>query len=142
MNQNNSKKTVVIDTNVLISAVLFSKSITAMAVRKALTDFDVCMSKSTFDEFCEVVNRKKFAKYFLGREHEREDFISDLMEFSQIIEPTYQVVDCKDPKDNQFLEVALSCDALYLIMGDKKDLLSMNSYKGITIITAKEFLVL
>ncbi|MDO5651214.1 MAG: putative toxin-antitoxin system toxin component, PIN family [Moraxella sp.] len=141
MNLNKPKQAIVIDTNVLVSAILFSHSITAMAVRKALADFDVFVSHSTLNEFCEVVSRKKFAKYFIGREHERDEFIADFMGFVCVLEnTTQQVTDCKDPKDNQFLEVALSCNAVYLVTGDKQDLLSMNPYKGVWIITVKEFL--
>ncbi len=49
------------------------------------------------------------------------------------------VTDCRDPKDNMFLDIALTCNALYLVSGDK-DLIALNPYKGVEIITATEFL--
>lgn len=140
MKNNALKQPIVIDTNVLVSALLFPTSMTAQAVSKALIEFNLFLSQQTFDEFVEVIQRPKFAKYFIQREHEINDFIEDLMIFAFIIEVTHQVTDCQDPKDNKFLEVALSANALYLVTGDKKDLISMNPYHGIEIITVKEFL--
>lgn len=140
MKNNHLKKPIVIDTNVLVSALLFPASITAKAVTKALIEFNLFLSQQTLDEFVEVIQRRKFAKYFVNRENEISEFITDLMELSFIIDVTHKVTDCKDPKDNKFLEIALSANALYLVTGDKKDLIAMNPYHGIEIITAKEFL--
>lgn len=56
-----------------------------------------------------------------------------------MIEPIYTITDCRDPKDNIFLELALTCQAQYLVSGDK-DLLSLHPYQGIQIITARDFL--
>lgn len=76
----------------------------------------------------------------MGRPYDKTWFISNFVKSVIVIEPTETVVDCKDPKDNKFLAVALSANARFLVTGDKKDLLSMNPYRGIEIITAKEFL--
>lgn len=140
MQNNYLKQHIVIDTNVLVSALLFPNSEIAKAVNKALIEFNIFLSKETFDEFVEVIQRKKFAKYFANRQSEIYDFIEDLTIFAFIIDVTHTVTDCQDPKDNKFLEIALSANAIYLVTGDKKDLLSMNPYHGIEIITAREFL--
>lgn len=134
------QQAVVIDTNVLVSTLLFPNSKTAKAVRKALTSFDVYFSQETLGEFLEVIARQKFAKHFLNRESEIAAFIQDLKTLAVFVEITQQVNDCSDPKDNKFLEVALAANALYLITGDKGDLLPMNPYHGIEIITPTDFL--
>jgi predicted nucleic acid-binding protein len=48
---------------------------------------------------------------------------------------------CSDLDDNKFLELAVSGMAQYIITGDK-DLLILNTYQGIPIITPAEFLVI
>lgn len=46
---------------------------------------------------------------------------------------------CRDPKDDMYLELALSGKADCIITGDP-DLLVLNSFENIPIITPKEFL--
>lgn len=138
--QNNAQKLpIVVDTNVLISAVVFPKSVSALAVKKALIDYELYLSKATFDEFVEVIRRDKFRKFLANRPDERNAFIQDLRDFGIFVEPTHSVTDCRDPRDNKFLEVALTCNAIFLVSGDK-DLTVLNPYHGIEILTPAEFL--
>lgn len=139
MQSNSIKRPIVVDTNVLISAILSPKSISALAVKKALIDYELYLSKATFEKFIEVVQRDKFKKFLEKRLDERDAFISDLRESSIFIEPTYVVTDCRDPKDNKFLEVALSCQAILLVSGDK-DLRDLSPYQGIEVLTPTDFL--
>ena len=48
---------------------------------------------------------------------------------------------CRDPKDNKFLELAVAGSAGYLISGDE-DLLVLNPFRGIRIVTPAEFTAL
>lgn len=138
----NNKQNLVIDTNILVSAVLSPNSTTAKAVSKALLEYDVYVSDSTLAEFVAVLMRPKFDKFFRNRLDERQQFIDDFIALTHLIEPTVTITDSPDPRDNQFLEVAISCQALYLVTGDKKDLLALNPYHGVNIITATAFLAL
>ena len=45
---------------------------------------------------------------------------------------------CRDPKDDKYLELAITCKASCIITGDK-DLLILNPFEDIPIITASEF---
>jgi len=47
--------------------------------------------------------------------------------------------DCEDPKDNMFLSLALSTNADMIVSGDIKHLIAMHPYKGISILSPKEF---
>lgn len=136
--QENNK--IVIDTNVLVSAVLFPKSAPAKALDKALIYWEIIVSKSTLEEFLEVISRKKFDKYFVDRPNGRQIFIENFVGAVTVVEPTETITDCKDPKDNQFLEIAISANARLLVTGDHKDLITMNPYRGLEILTAREFL--
>ena len=49
------------------------------------------------------------------------------------------VTDCRDPKDNKFLALAIDAGAKTIITGDK-DLLVMNPYQDRAICTPAEFL--
>ncbi len=56
----------------------------------------------------------------------------------EIIEPITQVKIYHDPDDNKFLGCTRDSHALYIVSGDK-DLLVINEYEKIKIVTAKDF---
>ena len=56
----------------------------------------------------------------------------------EIIEPVTHVEICRDPDDNKFLECAKDSHALYIVSGDK-DLLVIEQFENIQIVTAKDF---
>ena len=45
---------------------------------------------------------------------------------------------CRDPDDNKFIACAVDAKAIYIVSGDK-DLLSVENYDEIEIVTAKDF---
>lgn len=64
-----------------------------------------------------------------------------LARFSQLIlevEPTETIAECRDPKDDKFLEVAVAAGAEAIISRDL-DLLSLHPFRGIPIISPKDF---
>lgn len=62
-----------------------------------------------------------------------------LEHISQQIHVSISVDDCRDPKDNKFLELALTVNANCIVTGDK-DLLVLHPFRQIPIITVTEFL--
>ncbi len=44
---------------------------------------------------------------------------------------------CKDPDDNPLLAMAIAADVDFLVTGDKRDLLSLNKFKGVRIVIAR-----
>lgn len=128
----------VIDTNVLISAVLFPNNPLGQVIGKALDSRIFALSEETFTELQEVLNREKFDRY-LG-EHTRFDFLEKAAAKAHWVATgdIAQVRDCRDENDNKFLEVALAAGAEYLITGDQ-DLLVLDPYCGIRIVTAAVF---
>jgi hypothetical protein len=65
--------------------------------------------------------------------------LEDLTQTAQFIDVTEQISECRDPKDNKYLELALSGQAECIVTGDD-DLLVLNSFRGIEILTVQEFL--
>ncbi|MGN6248000.1 MAG: putative toxin-antitoxin system toxin component, PIN family [Ginsengibacter sp.] len=128
----------VFDTNSLVSGLLIEGSTTARAIDRAIKLGNLVFSNETLDEFIEVLFRKKFDKYFLNNE-ERWDAIRRISDVGFFFSPLEIITDCRDPKDNKFLEVAFAAKASCIVTGDK-DLLILNPFRHIRILTANNFL--
>lgn len=128
----------VFDTNSLVSGLLIGGSTTARAIDRAIKLGNLVFSNETLDEFIEVLFRKKFDKYFLNNE-ERWDAIRRISDVGFFFSPLEIITDCRDPKDNKFLEVAFAAKASCIVTGDK-DLLILNPFRHIRILTANNFL--
>ncbi len=125
---------IVIDTNVLISGVFFGgfpRKILSAVVRQKIT---ACATTEIINEYEEIVqemiNRKQ--------RHINRAILSPLIKTMEIIEPITHVEICRDPDDNKFLGCAKDSHALYIVSGDK-DLLVIEKYGNIQIITAQKF---
>lgn len=127
----------VLDTNVLVSAALFRQSKPAQVFRQVLTSGDVLVSVQTLEELRNVLNRKKFDRYITLEN--KQDFLTVLVGRSLLIEPTLKITACRDLKDNQILEVAVSGQADFIITGDD-DLLVLNPFQNIQILTPDTWL--
>ena len=127
----------VFDTNVLISALLFKDSKPGQAFYLALERGVILLSLPVIMELNEVLRRKKFERYFF--EEEREKFLAALVLEATIIEITEHIDACSDPKDNIFLELAVSGKATCIISGDEH-LLKLNPFKKIPIMKPERFL--
>jgi putative PIN family toxin of toxin-antitoxin system len=122
----------VIDTNVFLSAALFSGSIPRRAVSKALRRGPLLFSEHTKDELKEVLFRSKFDRY-VSREA-RAIFLSQIGTVAEFVPIIQLVRACRDPNDDKFLEVALNGRADVIITGDA-DLLGMHPWRGIAILS-------
>ncbi|WP_225893970.1 putative toxin-antitoxin system toxin component, PIN family [Atlanticothrix silvestris] len=127
----------VFDTNVLISAFLFSQSKPRQALDKAQDIGVIVLSNNVLSELEEVLYRPKFDKY-LTKER-RQEFLEYLTENAQFIDVTEKINECRDPKDNKYLELAVSGKAECIVTGDD-DLLVLKPWRGIEILTVQEFL--
>ena len=127
----------VFDTNVIISALLFENSKPAQAFQYALVNGKVLLSLDLLEELNEVLGRKKFNKYVTNEE--REEFLEALIERAVLIEIVENVQECRDPKDDKVLELALNGEAQYIITGDR-DLLVLNPFRNVRVITVEDFL--
>ncbi len=132
-----NKQRFVFDTNVLISAFLFSQSKPRQALNQAQDIGVLIFSGSVFSELKEVLYRPKFDRY-LTKER-RQELLEDLTQTTQFIDVTEQISECRDPKDNKYLELAVSGQAECIVTGDD-DLLVLNPWRGIEILTVQEFL--
>jgi uncharacterized protein len=127
----------VIDTSVAVSAVLLPRSVPRQALNLAASRGRLLVSAATVAELDEVLRRPKFNRYL--REEERLEFLAALVREAEVVEVTAVVTDCRDPKDNKFLELAVSGGASHIISGDT-DLLVLHPFRGIAIVTPQAFI--
>ncbi|MBS1746807.1 MAG: putative toxin-antitoxin system toxin component, PIN family [Bacteroidetes bacterium] len=127
----------VVDTNTLVSAFIFRYSNPRKAFEKVVKEGEVFASLKTYNELSEVLLRPKFDKYISSKEKllALKEF-KDLAIFSETSET---ITECRDPKDNKFLELAVAVKASCIITGDK-DLLILHPFRNIPILSAVDFL--
>ena len=128
---------IVIDTCVSISAAILPQSIAAKAFSLALSNFQLVVSESALAELVDVIYRKKFDGYL--SDEARVAFLILLSQSSENIVVTTIINDCVDPKDNQFLSLAVDSGAKIIISGDPH-LTNMNPYRDISIMSPREFI--
>ena len=131
-------KCVVFDTSTLIGCCLTRQGRPAEALAYALRNFTVAVSSSTKAEAVEVFKRDKFDAW--KSPQDRMAFLNGFLSATKEFPVTEQVNDCRDPKDNKFLELALAAKAIMIVSSDS-DLLVLNPYRNIEILTPADFLL-
>ena len=127
----------VFDTNTLISALLFENSIPGRAFAYALQQGDLLLSAETLAELTEVLKREKFRRYVTLEE--TEVFLTAFVKRAVVLEPKEEIKACRDPKDDKFFSLAVVGNAACIVTGDD-DLLTLNPFRNISIMSAAEFL--
>jgi len=129
----------VFDTNVLVSALLLPDSKPRQALDLALQKGKVLLSFAALAELYQVLSRKQFRRY-VDEEGVRR-FLAALTREAQWVDVDVRIAACRDPKDDMFLELAVSGRATYIVTGDS-DLLALNPFRGIPILSPYSFLEL
>ena len=125
---------IVIDTNIVISAAFFGgipRKVIQAAVEEKII---VCANSSIVDEYKEI----KDEMLLLKKGKLRDDIFDTYLEKIRMFKPVAVVNICRDPDDNKFIACAIDAKAIYVVSGDK-DLLAVESYDEVKIVTAKEF---
>ncbi len=126
---------VVLDTNILISAIFWRGNPYKVVRGGIKRDYVLCLSKPILAEL-----KEKLTEKFDLPSEQIDEQINILIEYSEIVEINVEINAVKnDQDDNMILECAVSCNADYIISGDRH-LLKMREYKGIKIISPAEFL--
>jgi putative PIN family toxin of toxin-antitoxin system len=100
----NATDCIVLDTNCLVSGFLFPQSAPGQALDLVLDKYRLLMSIEAAAELTDVMRRGKFDQ-FLTRES-REELVANTIRESRFIETSTTITECRDPKDNKFLELA------------------------------------
>ena len=126
---------VVIDTSILISAALSPAGKPAAVVDQIVANGTLVFSAPSFDELSTRLFRPKFDRYL--QPGEREIFLDRLSTVATWVTIAGGLGVCRDPNDDMNLETALVADARYIVTGDQ-DLLVLNPFRGIEILSAAE----
>ncbi len=134
---------VVLDTNVLVSALLSPGRTADLIIRHWLNlDFVVCTTAEQIVEVSAVLIRPKLSKRTGVTDTEVARLIARLHQ-SRVDERTpaflKEQVILSDPDDDTILAAALAGDADYIVSGDHH-LLELHEFRGIPIVTPREFL--
>lgn len=129
------KIAVVLDTNVIISAILFGgipRKIMELVISGKV---ELKISNEIIDELAAVLRGKKFQ----FPEIAVEEVNSELRLLAEVVFPKKRIAVIKsDPADNKIIECAIEARAKYIISGDP-DLLNLGSYETIKILTPRSF---
>ena len=126
--------TVLLDTNVLVSAVLFRGASHALLQAAMRGELDLVTSEGLLDELHEVLVRKfSFSSRVAGQIRRELDGPAEIVEPQEIPDI------CQDPDDNQVLAAAKAGGADHIVTGDQ-DLLDLGSYQGVAIVRPATFL--
>lgn len=129
----------VIDTNVIVSALLLPDSKPRRALDRAIRHGKLLLSFAVLAEMYEVLTRKQFRRYV--EEEEVRSFLAALTREAEWVDVDVQIKACRDPKDDKFLELAVSGHATHMVTGDL-DLLVLDPFQGIRILPPQSFLEL
>lgn len=123
---------IVFDASSVVGALLNQNSLPERALLLARSNDTICLSSAVEAEIREVAVRPKFQKYLTPS---RIDLILEVLTIAAFVaEPSEVVADCRDKKDNMYLELALASGADIIISSDQ-DLLTLDPWRGIRIMT-------
>lgn len=127
----------VLDTNVLISALLLRDSVTRRAFDSAFANGKVLLSFELLAELNEVLGRKQFREYV--NEADVRRFAAALVREAEWVKVATTIAACRDSKDDKILALAVDGRAACVVTGDE-DLLSLDPFRGIRIERPDQFL--
>lgn len=136
------KPRALVDTSTLVSAALRSDSKPHQTMRKILEEWELCACAQTLTELETVLARPRFLKY--APAEALTAFVDLVRSECKMFELSAQeeatvVPRCRDGKDDVFLALAGVAQANVLITSDE-DLLALNPWNGIPILTPAQFL--
>lgn len=128
---------VVLDTHVLLSALLFTGIASESVPLWRKGAITVLLSREILDDYLRVL---AYSKFELSEGEIKGLTEEELLPFAQVIKPGIRIrVVKRDPSANKFLECAVAGKADVLISGDK-ELLAIGHYRQVRIRTPSRFL--
>jgi uncharacterized protein len=139
MGKKKSPVKVVLDTNVLLSALLFRGSLARIAALWKERLIVPVFSRETFQEFDSAL---KYPKFSLTKDEIKAIVEEEILPYCDVTEVTEKVEGvCSDPDDDKFISCAVSASADFIVSGDKA-LTALKEYKAVKIMKPSDFLAL
>ena len=128
---------IVFDASTLVSATFNSRGVPAKAVQRALRDDRVAISEPVMTELLDVLYWPSVARFL--QPDLRSDLLGQLVTLGVPFEPSERVMDCRDPKDDKYLELGLVSASDRIVSSDA-DLLVLHPWRGVRILRPAEYL--
>ena len=126
---------VVLDTNVLLSALLFGGNPREILNKAICGDLKICISEAILSELAAVLQRPKF-----GFSTALVNQISMELSISELVNPRERIRLIEaDEADNHVLECAIEAHAEYIVSGDAH-LLELTEFRSIRVVSPQQFL--
>jgi hypothetical protein len=130
---------IVFDASTVVSAALKADSLPERALLRAEAADLFALSTAVDAEIAAVLGRPKFARVLpLER---RERILKTIRDMAVWFEPSEHVTDCRDPKDDKYLELALAAGAEFIVSSDD-DLIVLDPWRGVRILRPADYLAL
>jgi putative PIN family toxin of toxin-antitoxin system len=130
----------VVDTNVVISGIFWGGVPSRVYDALVMQRFQVLVSPDTMDEFKDVVTRPQFAARLVFLGTSADELVTSYQMACVTVDPAPIPTDAvRDPKDVAILACATGGNADVIVTGDR-DLLVLEQYAGIRILTPASFL--
>ena len=126
----------VLDTNVVISAVLNPAGLPNRLVAHVFEHGTVLVSEALLDELRSRIMRPKFDPYVSVPDRER--IVALFARRGERIAVTSIATESIDPDDNAVLALALDGKADVIVSGDRKHVLPLHPYRGIAVLTPRD----
>lgn len=132
----------VLDTNVLVSAIILPAGRVGAIIRHLRQGgFVPVYSMETLQELASVLARPRIKEKYRITGSDVRTIIDLIILRGDIVEPVEPVTACRDPKDDIFLSVAIAGHVDLIVTGDE-DLLSLNPFRGVPIVSPARFLAM
>jgi len=132
---------IVADTNIIVSGFLFGGVPLRVLNAGKIGIIELCTSQALLDEFAEVIERPHFDRKFDETGISRRRMVSDYAAISTVVTTaTLGEQVSRDPDDDEVIACAVAADCEFIVTGDH-DLLVLEEYRNIKIMTAAEFLL-
>jgi len=128
---------IVFDVSALVGAAIRRDGVPELAFRHALTHDQVAVSEPVMAELVDVFARPKLQR-FLDPDL-RDGTLAALDALGIVFTPTELVTDCRDPKDDMYLALALASGASIVVSSDL-DLLVLHPWRGVRILRPADYL--
>jgi putative PIN family toxin of toxin-antitoxin system len=130
---------IVLDASAVVSAALKADSVPERALLRAEATDVFALSTQVDDEIAGVLGRPKFAGA-LSFER-REQVLNTIRGMAVWFVPSERVTDCRDPKDDKYLELVLAAGAAFIVSSDD-DLIVLHPWRGVSILSPAAYLAL
>ncbi len=128
---------IVFDVSSLVGAAIRRDGVPELALRRALRVDQIAVSEAVIAELLDVFARPRLQR-FLDPEL-RDEVLSELHASGLFFVPSERVTDCRDPKDNKYLELAFAAAAATIVSSDD-DLLVLHPWRGVRILKPAAYL--